>query len=158
MGVGHCVLQVSCVVCDYVENGFYLHSAYARGLACETWRDTSTTYDAEAQSFLHFVAKLRARNALCPGQIDHLAVLAEVVEFAFPVAANGKDVDTVFLHVVDFLAYIIFDDYLVGQTSSSHCFDALEHVVAHVELSSVSVEIIVRHAYYQSVAQCFSAT
>ena len=72
---------------------------------------------------------LRLRTELCAGdtlgawQIDHLAVLIQVVELSLPVGPDSEDIDIILLDIVDLLTYIVFDDDLIG---ISGCFDVLD--------------------------------
>ena len=51
---------------------------------------------------------------MCAVEVDHLAVLLEVVEFARPVGAHGEHVDAHRADVVDLLSLVLLDDHLVG--------------------------------------------
>ena len=115
--------------------------------------DAACTDNTDAHHLALLLAELGGGDALRAGQIDHLAVLAEVVEMAFPVGAHGEDVDIVLLDVVDFLTHIVLDDDLIGQARGPDGLNALEHVVADVELATLAIEIVVGDSHDEVVAQ-----
>ena len=82
-----------------------------------------------------------------------MAELAQIVELAFPVAADGEDVDVVALYVIDLLAEVVFYDYLVGKACCPYCLHALKDVVAYVELSALAVEVVIGDTYNKVVAK-----
>ena len=82
-----------------------------------------------------------------------MAIFVQIVEFPHPVAADGEDIHLIFLDVVYLLAHIVLDDDFVGQAGRLHGLHALQHVVHHVELSPLAVEIVVGHAHDEIVAQ-----
>ena len=139
-----------------VEDTCHLNGIDEMGLGHEATGDAARTDHADAHNLALLLAQLRGGDSLRAGQVDHLAVFAEVVEVALPVGAHGEDVDVVFLDVVDLLAHIVLDDDLVGQARGLHGLHALEHVVAHVELAALAVEIVVGDAHDEVVAQFLS--
>ena len=73
---------------------------------------------------------------------------------AYPIGAYGEDVDTIFLDVVNLLTDIVFDDDFIGKARSLYCLHTFEHIVAHVELTTTTVEAVAGDTYDEIVAKC----
>ena len=145
--------QAVCMVGHEVVDARHLDGIDEVALGHKAAGYAACTDDADAHHLALLLAELGGGDALRAGQIDHLAVLAEVVEMAFPVGAHGEDVDIVLLDVVDFLTHIVLDDDLIGQARGPDGLNALEHVVADVELATLAIEIVVGDSHDEVVAQ-----
>ena len=134
------------------------HRAHLGGLPGEAAGYAPRPRDADLHLLVLLLAQHGRGDALGARQVDHLAVLVQVVEVAHPVAAHGEDVNVVLLYVVDLLPEVVLDDDLVGDARGADRLHALQHVVLHVELAALAVEVVVRHAHDEVVAQCLGAT
>ena len=133
------------------------HAVDECGFGNETTGDVAATGDAHPDDCLFLLAQHCRRDALGAGKIYNLAILAKVIELAFPIASYGKDVDIVLLDVVDFLAKVVFYYYLVGEACRFYSLNPFEDVVAYVELASLAVETVVGDTHDEVVAQLFGA-
>ena len=114
--------------------------------------DVGVADESEAQGVL-FAAYLGAGDALRAVEVDHLAVLFEVVEDAHPVGAYGEDVDAVLLDVVYLLSLVLFYDDFVGESCGAHGFDAFHERLLHVDFAARDVEVVAGDAYDEVVAE-----
>ena len=140
-----------------IVTGRKLQAADESGLGHKTAGNAPGADDTNPQLRTGLGTELGAGDTLGAGQIDDLAIFFQIVEMALPVAADGEDVDIVFLDVVDLLTEIVFDDNLIGITGGPDGFDALKHVVTDVELAALAVETVVGDTDNQVVAQGFGA-
>ena len=136
-----------------IQDGYYLCSIHHLCFGHETMGDTTTADDANAIDVLALGTEHGAADAFGTRQIDDLAVFVEVVELAYPVAADGEDVDIVLLDVVDLLTEVVLDDDFVGVASGLDGLDTLEDVVAHIELAATTVEAVAGDSDNEIVAQ-----
>ena len=118
--------------------------------------NTTCANNANTDIFLHFFAQHRRRYSLGPRQIHHLAIFVQVVEFSFPVGTNSKYIHIIFLDIIYFLSEVVFDDYFICQPCCFYRFHAFKHVVSHIQLSTVAVEVIIGNTYNKIVSQSLS--
>ena len=89
-----------------------------------------------------FRAHFRAGDAFGAGQVDHLAVIAQVVKLAGPVGSDGEDVHAKALDVVDLLAFVFFDDDLIGDPRLAERFDPLHQGLLHIDFAAGFVKVV----------------
>ena len=136
-----------------IQDGYHLCPIHHLGFGHETMGDTSAADDANAIDVLALGTEHGTADAFGAGQIDDLAGFVEVVELAYPVAADGEDVDIVLLDIVDLLTEVVLDDDFVGVACGLDGFDSLEDVVAHVELAATAVEAVAGDTDNEIIAQ-----
>ena len=136
-----------------IQDGYHLCPIHHLGFGHETMGDATTADDANAIDVLALGTEHGAADAFGAGQIDDLAVFVEVVELAYPVAADGEDIDIVLLDIVDLLTEVVLDDDFVGIACGLDGLDSLEDVVAHVELAATAVEAVAGDTDDEIVAQ-----
>ena len=96
---------------------------------------------------------MRTGNALGAREIDHLAVLVQVVELPLPVGSDGEDIDIILLDIIDLLPHIVLDDDLIGISGSFHGLDTLQDIIADVEFAATPVEAVARHTDNEVIAE-----
>ena len=90
---------------------------------------------------------------MCAWQIDHLAVLFEIVEVAFPVRSYGEDIHVVFLDVVDLLPFVLLDDHLIDVARLLDRLDTFHHAVPCVHLPALKIEVVSGHPHNQPITK-----
>ena len=76
----------------------------------------------------------------------------------FPIAADGEDVDIVFLYIVNLLPEVVLYYDLVGKAGGFDCLNAFQHIVYNIQLAAFTVEIVVGDTYDKIVAKFLCAT
>ncbi len=125
----------------------YLNTIHTSRFFHKARRNASYTCHTHFHNILRFCAQHSTTDSFCPWQIDNLAELIKVIEFPFPVRTNRKDINIIFLYVVYLLTNIVLDNDLVCQSSSPHSLYTFQDIVAHIQLASVTVEVIVGDTY-----------
>lgn len=88
-------------------------------------------------------------------EIDHLAVLVQVVELPLPIGPDGEDIDIILLDIVDLLPHIVLDDDLIGISGSFDGLDPLQDIITDVEFAAPPVETVAGHTDNEIVAELF---
>ena len=115
--------------------------------------NATAAHDPDRDGLLGFITELRRGDALRTRQVHDLAEFVEVIELAFPIRTYRKDIDVVFLNVINLLADIVLDNHLVGKARCAYSLDTFQHVVADIQLSALAVEIVVGNPDNQVVAE-----
>ena len=100
-----------------------------------------------------FGTKHSTTDTLGTRKINHLGKLIQVVKQSFPIRTDGKDVHIILLYVINLLTHIVLDDDLICITGSLNGFHTLQHVVAHIELTSSTIKGVACHTHDKVVTQ-----
>ena len=74
-----------------------------------------------------------------------------------PIGPNSEDIYTIALDVVNFLAFVFFNNDLVGDAGCAHGGNSLFKWLLNIDLAALLVEIVRSDANNQIIAQCLSA-
>ena len=149
------LLELLCFPGIRIQHRYHLNATHHLTLRHEPACYAACANDAHPINGLRSFTQHGRGYTLRARQINHLTILVQIVEVPHPVAADGKDVYVILLYVIYLLSYVVFNHNLVGITSCLHCFHALQHVVAHIQFATLTVEAVTSDTNYQIVAQLF---
>ena len=102
-------------------------------------------------------ADFSARNTLGAFKISNLAKLGKVIEVTLPIGPNSEDVYAIALDVVNFLAFVFFNNNLVGDAGCAHGGNSLFKRLLNIDLAALLVEVVRSNTNNQIIAQGLSA-
>ena len=132
--------------------GLRTHTTHKFRLRHKTVGNPAGSNNANALDMLTLLSEHRAGDILCPIQIDYLAVITDIVKDSHPVRTDREDIDMVLLNVTDLLPQCLFNDNLIHKSGFSHILHTDRKRIYDVELSSLHIVFLCRHADDQIVA------
>jgi len=141
-----------------IEDGDDVGPAHYLGFRDEPVGDPAGSDDANLADILCLGTKLGAGDTHGTRQVDHLAVLVQVIELSHPVGPDGEDINVILLDIIDLLPYIVLDDHLIGIPGRLDGLHPLKHIVPDIELPPPPVEAVARHPDDQIIAELLRAT
>ena len=147
--------KLTCFVVILIKYTFDFCIAHKCRLWDKALCDSTCTNHTYSDILLQILTEHRRRNPFRSRQIDYLTEFFQIVELTFPVRSDSKDINFIFLYIINLLTDIIFNDDFVCQTCCPDCIYALQHIILHIQLSPLAVKVVVGHTYYQVVTQRF---
>ena len=116
-------------------------------------RDPAGSYDANPLDLLLLLPQHCAGDVPRSLQVNHPAIILQIIKISHPVGTNGKNIDIIFFDIVKFLPLGLLDDNLIGKPGLSHIFDARQQGIYYIQLSPGPVVGLRGHAHDQVISQ-----
>ena len=136
-----------------IVNRFHADPADQLGFRDEPPGNPPCADDPDPLDMLILNPQHGAGNIFRPFQVNHLAVILQVIKLSCPVGAYGKDIHLVLFNVPEFLPWRLLDDNLIGKPGFPYIFNPGHQGVHHIKLPPGLVVFFRGDAYDQVVPQ-----
>ena len=100
---------------------------------------------------------LRGGNPLRAGQIDHTAVIVEIVELSYPIRTDGENIHLIFPDIINLLSFVLLHNHHIGDAERFYRFHPLDQRLLNVDLPARFIKVIRSNPDYKVIAQRFRA-